>query len=287
MKNTLLTLFWAACLSHAATLTNTVVSTQFVGPSIVNNPIYRTYGDFRPVSNTGVVNQPDGTQEFSSHYGAVAAIQTNIDSPGVALQLYSNYRLTFTVLDPTNSGYSLTLGHSILGFINAGIDVDNSLPGSGVGARYQGITVEWLDPDNSWIALSNLELSTNIGAQADVDDPLVSRFIFDGATETAFALSGTRDFQFRFNFQLQAYSQPGAFGEAAIRLGLDPGNAIPSFVLSNTPGPDGTSVDQLGHFVTLSMQSFGGPIGNEVPEPSTVIPMLTAIGVAIRLKYRK
>jgi hypothetical protein len=287
MKLTTLTILFSACLAQAATLTNVVVSGQFFSPIVIDNPLYRTYGDFRPVSNTGVITDPGGTQFYSSHFGALAAVQTGIDGPGVALLIDTNYRFSFTVLDPTNSGYSLTLDHSILGYLNAAFDIDNSPSGSSLGARYQGITVEWLDPGNTWVPIDNLELPTTFIARADEDEPELSRSFFDGAAATAFVLTGTRDFQFRFNFDLQAAAGPGAVGEAAVRLGLDPGNAIPSLVLSRTPGPDGTPSDQLGHFVTLRVDSFGGPIGNEVPEPATLLTTATALAIALRLKYRR
>lgn len=274
-------------LASAANLSNVVISGQSPAPFVNNFFLYRTYADFRPISNSGVFTDIDGGQLYTSHYGAIAAVQTGIDGPDVTLTVPFSYQLGFTVLDPQNNGYSLTLGHTIVGFLDVGFDVDNSVSRSSVGARYQGITVEWLGPNNNWIPISALELTTNAAIRADEDDPLVSRFLLDGSSATAFVLTGTRDFQFRFNFDLSVGAGPGAAGEAAIRLGLDPCTALPSLSLSCTPGADGFSLEQLGHFATVRLDSFSGPIQNEVPEPATLFTSAAALLLAIHWSRRR
>jgi hypothetical protein len=287
MKLTTFTLLLAACLSQAATLTNVVVTTRFPIAGITNTPLYRTYGHLAPVSNSGVFTDIDGAQLYTSHIGAIAAVQTNVDAPTVALLYNIDYELSFTVQDPLSNGYSLTLGHNIVGFLNAAYDFDNSLPGSSVAARYQGITVEFFGPNNNWVPISNLELATNYLARANEDDPLATSFLLDGASATAFVLSGTRDFRFRFNFDMQVAAGEAAAGEAAIRLGLDPCTAIPTFVQACTPGIDGTPIEQLGHFATVRLDSFQGPVSNEVPEPATLLTTAAAIAIALRSKLRR
>ena len=287
MKNSIITLFFLTTLAPAATLTNVVVTTPFPIPGGVNNALYRTYAHLSPISNSGVTQNVDGSQVYTSHMGAIAALQTGIDAPAVALLFNTNYQLSFTVEDPANNGYSLTLGHNIVAYLNAAIDVDNSLPGASVGSRYQGITVDWLNPSNDWVPISNLELTTAALARADEDEPLASSFLIDGASATAFVLSGTRDFQFRFTFDIQVAAGAAAAGEAAFRAGLDPCIALPSLVVACTPGLDGTPIEQLGHFATVRVDSFGGPINNEVPEPATLLTTAAAFALALRLKYRR
>lgn len=286
MKNTFLTLLCFAGFAHAATLTNVLVSGQIPAPFVNNTFLLRTYADYRPISNSGVTTTIDGAEVYSSHYGAITAIQTGLDAPDLTLTSSFTYQLGFTVLDPSNNGYSLTLGHNIVGYLNAIYNIDNSIPGTSIGARYQGITVEWLNPSNNWIPIPNLELTPSPIARADEDDPFASRLLLDGASATAFVLSGTRNFQFRFLFDLAAAAGPGASGEAAVRLGLDPCSALPSLTVSCTPGLDGTPMNELGHFVTVRLDSFGGPIENAVPEPATLFTAALAIVIAARVKYR-
>jgi hypothetical protein len=287
MKHTLYTLLLTACLAPAATLTNVAITTQLPIPAGVNNALYRTYGQLSPISNSGVTQNVDGSQVYSSHMGVIAAVQTGVDLPAVALLFNTYYHLSFTVEDPGNNGYSLTLGHNIVAYLNAAIDVDNSLSGSSVASRYQGITVDWLNSSNILTPISNLELTTAALARADEDEPLASSFLLDGASATAFVLSGTRDFQFRFTFDIQVAAGGAASGEAAFRGGLDPCTALPSLVVSCTPGLDNTPIEQLGHFSTVVLDSFGGPINNEVPEPATLLTTAAALALAIRIKYRR
>jgi hypothetical protein len=225
-----------------------------------------------PVQVNG--NLSSFTNQFSWFLGQNAL--GDITGNTVASAIIS-YELSFTVLDPTNSGYILYADSELRGWLTAQFDPSNS-SGSSLAAGLGDLEVE-VSREGLYAPAPNLSLG---GTSVFVDElsPNSNDLLLNGGNSQAAFQFGTQSYSVRVTLaQSGALAQAGAQGQAGLRFGLEP---LLSFAALNTPGDDGEAASQLGHFTTISMLSFAPAA--EVPEPGMAIPLALALVIYQRMR---
>ncbi|MCX6612375.1 MAG: hypothetical protein NTW74_16180 [Acidobacteria bacterium] len=217
-----------------------------------------------PISVNG--NISSFTNQFSWFLGqsAFGGVSGNTIASAVV-----SYELSFTVLDPTNSGYILYAESELHGWLTAQYDPLNT-SGSSIFARSGDLNVEV-----SRNGLYNLAPNLSAGESnifVDELSPNTNELILSGGNTQAALQIGTQSFSLRVRMaQSGVVALAEAQGEAGLRFGLEP---LLDFFYIKTPGEDGETASQLGHFTTISMLSFEPAA--EVPEPGYAIPIAMA-----------
>jgi PEP-CTERM motif len=209
--------------------------------------------------NSLVVVQPDGP-DFA------------LTSPRVAA-----YDMTFTILDPTNSGYSVSIDTLLRGYRTA--RSDNGIQVSASAGAFSGrIDTNMSDAtDTLGAQVSGLTLSGGgVNTTTSVNSLLQQSKSFNAGT-----FFGTRTFGLRFTTfgsPNNVFIQNNGAGEMATRFGLDPVNSsatgAPAFDDAFYPGVDGEPRSAHGHFVDVRVTSL-----SPVPEPQTYALLLAGLGL--------
>ena len=218
-----------------------------------------------PVNVSGNISSL--TNQFSWFLGqnALGDISGNTIAPAIV-----SYELSFTVLDPTNSGYILYAESELHGWLTAQYSSSNT-SGSSIFA-----VLGDLDVEVSRNGLYNLAPNLSIGGSTVFVNELshnTNDLIFNGGNTQAALQIGTQSFSLRVTLALSGVlAIAEAQGEAGLRFGLEP---MQDFVFIKTPGQDTEAASQLGHFMTIQMLSFEP--ASEVPEPGLAIPIVLAL----------
>ncbi len=285
MRSTLLFLA-AALLSRGATLRDVTVTEVPVNGTIINQALVQGQMIRQNVATTPVTTNGNLTQ-FTNHYGIFSGIRVAVDGPDFRTILPFQYQISFTVDDPGNQGYILYAEALARGYVTAAYDFENSVPGSTLNVTMSNFEFEALAPNGNWISLPDLR-HTGEDFVADENVTNLNNRFFRSSAAITDVVFGTRAFQFRVTSQVEVWASPGAAGEIALRMGHNPDPSLSTLVVSQTPGVDESGLDELGHFVPVSMFRQQCTSG-EIPEPST---WLTAgLGAAMILgrsiKWRK
>lgn len=146
----------------------------------------------------GVVNNPDSATAIGTIYYQNQA--QSLDMIGNSQSVFPRYEMTFTVEDPTNRGYSLSLGIISTATIQATLETV-ALPGKGpIGAEGRATTMASLLDEGSGYDLlpatffvpSDTLLLTEVGDDSRYFTRLVPNTVFGNFT-------GTRTFGLRFH----------------------------------------------------------------------------------------
>ncbi len=208
--------------------------------------------------NSLVVVQPDGPNAA-------------LTSPRVAA-----YDMTFTILDPTNGGYSVSIDTLLRGYRTA--RSDNRIQASASAGAFSGrIDTDINDLTDTLVTqVSGLTLSGG----GENTTTSVNSLLEQSKSFNAGTFFGTRTFGLRFTTfgsPNNVFIQNDGAGEMATRFGLDPVNSTaagaPGFADAFYPGVDGESRSLHGHFVDVRVTSL-----SPVPEPQTYALLLAGLG---------
>lgn len=272
----LITLFLSLPLAlMPATITNIAVTNLSTSDYTIDTATQ--LAEFRSANSGTSAVQVSGnlssfTNQFSWFLGqnALGDITNNTAASAII-----SYELSFTVLDPTNSGYILYADSELHGWLTAQYD-PLSASGSSLLAGLGDLEVE-VSREGLYTLASNLSIG---GSAAFVDEfsPNTNDLILNGGNTQAALQFGTQSYSLRVTLaQSGALALPGAQGQGGLRFGLEP---LLNFSALNTPGDDGEAASQLGHFTTISMLSFAPTA--EVPEPGMAIPLALALVICQR-----
>ena len=246
-------------------------------------------GEFATQSTLGSVSIAGDTASFTHQMQFYNGYYIGPGGPTAALTHQRNvsFDLTFTVLDPSNIGYTL--------------EVDTLLQGYGTalwtsGASPNAVTVSnttfsgRIDTDTTdgtdtlGTQLNSLTIGAGSGATANDSNTFVNNFGTSTYQYTSTSFTGTRAFALRFTTfgsgNTNVLMQNNQQGQGSVRFGLEnSGGLLDS---SGQPGGDAFSADELGHFVTVNAV-FNAPI----PEPASAAYVLLAVTLAGLLRRRR
>jgi len=193
----------------------------------------------------------------------------------------ASYDLLFTVNDPLNAGYRLSVASLMQGYSTAawssGFDVVTAS-----GTRLSGrMDVDALDGnDTLGTEVAELTLDSDSAATASSINPFVHNFDSVSDLFEAGRYSGTRTFAMRFATEplpTLVSMDTDAHGQGAVRFGL--GNALTGLGLTGQPQTGDLDNPDLGHFVTVSV--------SQAPVPAAAYLFLGALPVLARFRKRR
>ena len=200
------------------------------------------------------------------------------DGPNAALTSghVASYDLTFTILDATNSGYSVSVDTLLRCYRT--VRSDNGIQASAFAGSFSGrIDTDMSDAtDTLGTQLNGLTiLGGGVNSTTAANSLFSANKSFNAGT-----FFGTRTFGLRFTTlgsPNNVFIQNNDVGEMATRFGLDPVNSTaagaPGFADAFYPGVDGESRSLHGHFVDVRVTSL-----SPVPEPQTYALLLAGLG---------
>lgn len=281
MKSLSLLLPLCAGLLPAATITNVTItnlSTASYANQGANGQIeFQSSASFIPPSNSGGLS----TLSSALQWLFAARSENEVTAPAVGtVQL--GYEITFTVEDPANAGYLLSVESTLNGWHTA-----QWLSGDieAFGGYIADFTAD-VSREGVYANAPNLLLPGGM-ASASIDLPESNDPVTSYASAFAAVLQfGTATYSLRYSSPLAFVGTSGPAGEMALRYGLQP--TLNGFAISGTPGPDGEPADTLGLFTTITMLSFDAPAdpGSDVPEPGTFALAGAALVTLARLRKK-
>lgn len=240
-----------------------------------------------PVSGSGSLELTTQMQWYNGHLATGGVAQTH--------KRNVVYDLSFTVLDPTNSGYTLSIdtvmrGHSTAIWTGSS---NTSSPSSAITAtgttlsgRFDSDLSDAIDELGSQVG--DLTILGALGGTSAND--VVTRgdsALNQSRSFAAGSLSGTRTFGLRFttatSSSTNVLAQNGEQGQGSVRYGLN--NLLTGLDLSGQPQAGDLSNDQLGHFVTIRLTDLVTDPGT-LPSPGSLWLLLGGALLGWRLRSR-
>jgi hypothetical protein len=237
---------------------------------------WQTSSNLSPVTISGDVVSFSHQMQFYNGY------HIPIGSSGFALTHKRNiiYDLTFTIQDPTNRGYSVSVDSLLRGY-STGQWLDgtssNALIATGVTLSGR-IDTDTNDATNTLTnQLTRLTMNSASGVTANQTNTFVNNFAEDSDSYNAGDFVGTRSFALRFTTlptpTTNVFLQNNQSGQGSIRYGfnntlagLDPTGQFQS-------GDVITDNDELGHFISVTAEF--NP--EAVPEPGSSMLLLVSL----------
>jgi hypothetical protein len=266
----------------AATISNVTV-TNLSSPDSYSNQAAIYQNEFRSANvATSPVAVNGNLTSFTNQFSWFAGIRTGLDSPDITFAPTISYEISFTVNDPGNTGYLIFVSTESRGWLTLEY-LPESFSGTYMTAEGTALDAE-VSAGGMYFNAPNLSV-TGLYQMADENITSVNELVTNSSAAISNAQSGTDTFYIRFTSSaVSLFSSQLTTGEASLRWGLNP--TIPELALSTTPGFDGETADQLGHFVTISMFSNNEPVTG-VPEPSTSICLGLLFSGAFLYRYNK
>ncbi|MGB2427940.1 MAG: PEP-CTERM sorting domain-containing protein [Akkermansiaceae bacterium] len=246
---------------------------------------WQTSSNFTPVSTFGDQVSFSHQMQFYNGY------HIPIGSSGAALTHNRDviYDLAFTVEDPTNRGYTISVDSLLRGFSTAlwlnGVSA-NAVIATGVtlSGRIDTNTGDALDTLGTQI--EGLTVGSGSGVTANQSNTFVNS---SGEITDSYApgeFTGTRSFALRFTTAptptTNVFLQNGQAGQGSIRYGLN--NTLTGLdpTGQSQPGDSYTDNNDLGHFITVTAEF--NP--QAVPEPSSTLMILGSLTLVIFRRKR-
>lgn len=281
--------FRLARLLMAFTLSAVTLPAAIVGVSVTNTSpadaataLPGNVKEFRTANTLGAVTTAGNTSSFSNHFQWMSAMLIPVGGFANINFAYPSFELTFTIDDPGNVGYTLSVESIVRGFVEAVFASGPVGPFSTV--QSNGTSLAAYLNTGSGFALYNPLRIAGVTATASQGTPVASTLASGTNTVSLGSFVGTRTFGLRFaedpSPALSQVAQNNVAGEAAGRFGLAP--TLAQFVQADYPGVDGEAAALHGHFLTVSAE-FNNATG--VPEPATWV--LTAGGLALAAGLRR
>ena len=219
------------------------------------------------------------TASFTNRFAWMSAHRVFPGGPSLVLSNSNTvaYDLLFTIEDPLNQGYELSIDSVFRGYLTAGWQSNTGAFASLVFAAGT-LMVATLDSGGGFgTAITPLNTAVDV-AVADSTNPVSNLLVANSGSYVPGVFTGTHSFVLRYS--TLAANTSGALqnfntGEADVRFGLDPVST--RFVFANYPGLDGETADGHGHFVTVTARFLAD--AGEVPEPGTMSLLLFGGGL--------
>lgn len=209
------------------------------------------------------------------------------EGPDVALTSgrTAAFDIRFTVLDPTNLGYELSVETVLRGYRT--VRSDNGIMGTASAGSFSG-RID-LNMDDGIDTLGTQVDDLTILSQPDSSTTSVNSLVDASESLAAGTFFGTRTFGLRFTTSgsvNNVFLQNNGAGEVATRFGLDPVDSgvsgAPPFADAFYPGSDGESATAHGHFANVRVTPLG-----VVPEPASCILLATGLGLLFLRSLRR
>ena len=270
----------AATAAAAATITDISIVNRSDADQVSRTERLGTiFSDHEFLTQSTVPDEADVDGNVSTFTTRMAWIATNhvraLDpDPTASFDNDVAYDLVFTVEDPGGTGYLLEFDTELRGFVTALFESTASPPGV-VSARGTAMSATL---DDGGGAQTVFALDTPSGAAiANEADTFENVLVASETGLDAGTFFGTKTFV--LSFAPQGSQSPNvdtdvaffSIGEAAVRFGLNP--TLDGYVESHTPGDDGEPLEDLGHFVNVTVTDLVA-----VPEPGTLL--LVGVGLA-------
>jgi hypothetical protein len=246
------------------------------------------HGEFATQSTLGSVSIAGDTASFTHQMQFYNGYYIGPDGPTAALTHSRNvsYDLSFTVLDPTNIGYTLEIDTLMRGYSTAmwtsgtspnAVTVANTT----FSGRIDTDTSDGTDTLGTQVGSLTFGVS---GATANSTDTSVNTLGESTGQYNSSGFSGTRSFALRFTTfgsgETNIFLQNNQQGQGSIRFGLENGDSI--LDLSGQPGGDAWSSNDLGHFVTVN-----AVFAEAIPEPASIAYILCTVALAGLIRRRR
>lgn len=237
--------------------------------------------EFRSTGSVGGVTNTTNTSSVSAQLQWFGAYRASGNRFANSIMIYPSFTLAFTVADPNNIGYTLSLDTLMRGYLSAlytsgpanNIDFDVRVAGADFSV--------WVDSGSGEAFDSALSSFTGTSQLVDANETTTSRNVLASSSTSGSlgSFTGTRNFLIRLS---QSPSPVGTVviqndiqGEGSLRFGLNP--TVPTFSTGVTPGPDGEAGSNHGLFVTATARFNQDIPSGEIPEPSTFGLLLPAL----------
>ena len=246
---------------------------------------WQTSSTFSPVTSSGDQVSFSHQMQFYNGY------HIPIGSSGFALTHNRDviYDLTFTIEDPTNRGYSLSVDSLLRGYSTAewldGTSFNAvTVTGVSVSGRLDTDTTDTNDTLDTQI--SGLTIATS-GVTANQTNTTANLFQEIVDVHSAGNFVGTRSFALRFTTTptptTNVFLQNNQSGQGSIRYGFN--NTLSGLdpTGQSQPGDSYTDNNDLGHFITVSAEF--NP--EAVPEPSSILLLLGSVSLLMFNRQRR
>jgi hypothetical protein len=235
-----------------------------------------TRQEFRSAGSVSGVSTAANVASLTATTQWVGALQVTTAGPANLLFIYPSFELSFTIDDPSNSGYTLDLSSVTRGYLSASFVSGSNLP-LAIMASGTSFGVE-VDSGSGYVASSALAIFGSL-ISANQVNPSTNELVLSTRNANIGNFVGTRDFRVKVSYEPSPAGtivfQNNEAGEAAIRYGLD--TTLQGFTLSTYPGPDNEAASTHGNFFTVSATFNESTNSTAVPEPATSVLFGTAL----------